>query len=84
MHALSLIVLLQGLKDYNKEAVYVVYFIYFTADTHIFIAGSEDPSKLNSDIHYLWAQNHTLKEQLNQAARGIDTNMYLSPQLMTV
>ncbi|XP_060791643.1 CDK5 regulatory subunit-associated protein 2 isoform X2 [Neoarius graeffei] len=38
-------------------------------DTHIFIAGSEDPSKLNSDIHYLWAQNHTLKEQLNQAAR---------------
>ncbi|MCJ8741063.1 hypothetical protein PDJAM_G00066390 [Pangasius djambal] len=39
------------------------------ADTHIFIAGSEDPSKRNSDIHYLWAQNHTLKEQLNQAAR---------------
>ncbi|XP_053505270.1 CDK5 regulatory subunit-associated protein 2 isoform X8 [Ictalurus furcatus] len=38
-------------------------------DTHIFIAGSEDPSKMNSDIHYLWAQNHTLKEQLNQAAR---------------
>ncbi|XP_053096021.1 CDK5 regulatory subunit-associated protein 2 isoform X4 [Pangasianodon hypophthalmus] len=38
-------------------------------DTHIFIAGSEDASKLNSDIHYLWAQNHTLKEQLNQAAR---------------
>ncbi|XP_047661354.1 CDK5 regulatory subunit-associated protein 2 isoform X2 [Tachysurus fulvidraco] len=39
------------------------------ADTHIFIAGSEDASKLNSDVHYLWAQNHTLKEQLNQAAR---------------
>ncbi|KAK3524591.1 hypothetical protein QTP70_029906 [Hemibagrus guttatus] len=39
------------------------------ADTRIFIAGSEDPSMLNSDIHYLWAQNHTLKEQLNQAAR---------------
>ncbi|KAI5612920.1 myomegalin isoform X4 [Silurus asotus] len=40
------------------------------ADTHIFIAGSEDPSKLNSDISYLLAQNHTLKEQLNQAERG--------------
>ncbi|XP_058270947.1 CDK5 regulatory subunit-associated protein 2 isoform X3 [Hemibagrus wyckioides] len=39
------------------------------ADTRIFIAGSEDPSMLNSDIHYLWAQNHTLKEQLNLAAR---------------
>lgn len=37
-------------------------------DTHIFIR-SEDPSKLSSDVHYLWAQNHTLKEQLNQAAR---------------
>ncbi|KAF7696828.1 hypothetical protein HF521_005246 [Silurus meridionalis] len=40
------------------------------ADTHIFIAGSEDPSKLNSDISYLLAQNHTLKEQLSQSARG--------------
>ncbi|KAF4076987.1 hypothetical protein AMELA_G00202890 [Ameiurus melas] len=39
------------------------------ADTHIFIAGSEDPSKMNCDLHYLWAHNHTLKEQLNQAAR---------------
>ncbi|XP_053334053.1 CDK5 regulatory subunit-associated protein 2 isoform X6 [Clarias gariepinus] len=39
------------------------------ADTHIFISGSQDSTKLNSDVRYLWAQNHTLKEQLNQAAR---------------
>lgn len=77
MHAQSPSVLLQGLKGYSKEAVYVMdYVISFSADTQIFIAASEEPSKLNSDIHYLWAQNHTLKEQLNQAARGIHTDTH--------
>ncbi|XP_062868121.1 CDK5 regulatory subunit-associated protein 2 isoform X2 [Trichomycterus rosablanca] len=38
-------------------------------ETNIFIAGSEDPAQLKIDLRFLWAQNQTLKEQLNQAAR---------------
>ncbi|XP_056302871.1 CDK5 regulatory subunit-associated protein 2 isoform X2 [Danio aesculapii] len=37
--------------------------------TNIFIAGSEDQSHISSELHFLQAQNHTLKEQLNQGAR---------------
>ncbi|KAF4098928.1 hypothetical protein G5714_020958 [Onychostoma macrolepis] len=37
--------------------------------TNIFIAGSEDQAHINSELHFLLAQNHTLKEQLNQGAR---------------
>lgn len=76
MHCLSAV--LHGLRNYN--VAYIIYFICFPAGNHIFISGSEDPSKLDSDIHYLWAQNHTLKEQLNQAARGIHTDAHLSSQ----
>lgn len=39
------------------------------AATNIFIAGSEDQSHISSELHFLLAQNHTLKEQLNQGAR---------------
>ncbi|XP_016404095.1 myomegalin-like isoform X3 [Sinocyclocheilus rhinocerous] len=37
--------------------------------TNIFIAGSEDQAHISSELHFLLAQNHTLKEQLNQGAR---------------
>ncbi|XP_051961433.1 myomegalin-like isoform X2 [Xyrauchen texanus] len=37
--------------------------------TNIFIAGSEDQGHISSELHFLLAQNHTLKEQLNQGAR---------------
>ncbi|XP_051534202.1 CDK5 regulatory subunit-associated protein 2-like isoform X2 [Myxocyprinus asiaticus] len=37
--------------------------------TNIFIAGSEDQAHFSSELHFLLAQNHTLKEQLNQGAR---------------
>ncbi|XP_073727649.1 CDK5 regulatory subunit-associated protein 2 isoform X3 [Misgurnus anguillicaudatus] len=37
--------------------------------TNIFIAGSEDQGHINSELHFLLAQNQTLKEQLNQGAR---------------
>ncbi|XP_073790416.1 CDK5 regulatory subunit-associated protein 2 isoform X37 [Danio rerio] len=37
--------------------------------TNIFIAGSEDQSHISSELHFLLAQNHSLKEQLNQGAR---------------
>ncbi|XP_036444694.1 myomegalin-like isoform X2 [Colossoma macropomum] len=37
--------------------------------TNIFIAGSEEPAQLTSELHLLLAQNRTLKEQLNQGAR---------------
>lgn len=39
------------------------------AATNIFIAGSEDQSHISSELHFLLAQNHSLKEQLNQGAR---------------
>ncbi|XP_051537417.1 myomegalin-like isoform X2 [Myxocyprinus asiaticus] len=39
------------------------------AATNIFIAGSEDQGHISSELHFLLAQNHTLKEQLNQGAR---------------
>ncbi|KAI4905002.1 hypothetical protein NFI96_016457 [Prochilodus magdalenae] len=37
--------------------------------TNIFIAGSEEPAQLTSELHFLLAQNRTIKEQLNQGAR---------------
>ncbi|XP_042603548.1 CDK5 regulatory subunit-associated protein 2-like isoform X1 [Cyprinus carpio] len=37
--------------------------------TNIFITGSEDQTHISSELHFLLAQNHTLKEQLNQGAR---------------
>ncbi|XP_073727654.1 CDK5 regulatory subunit-associated protein 2 isoform X8 [Misgurnus anguillicaudatus] len=40
-----------------------------SAATNIFIAGSEDQGHINSELHFLLAQNQTLKEQLNQGAR---------------
>ncbi|XP_026091054.1 CDK5 regulatory subunit-associated protein 2-like isoform X3 [Carassius auratus] len=40
-----------------------------SAATNIFIAGSEDHAHISSELHFLLAQNHTLKEQLNQGAR---------------
>lgn len=43
----------------------------WSAATNIFIAGSEDhQSHISSELHFLLTQNHTLKEQLNQGARG--------------
>ncbi|XP_017540970.1 CDK5 regulatory subunit-associated protein 2 isoform X3 [Pygocentrus nattereri] len=39
------------------------------AATNIFIAGSEEPAQLSSELHLLLAQNRSLKEQLNQGAR---------------
>ncbi len=38
--------------------------------TNIFIAGPEDQAHISSELHFLLTQNHTLKEQLNQGARG--------------
>ncbi|XP_030622929.1 CDK5 regulatory subunit-associated protein 2 [Chanos chanos] len=40
-----------------------------TAATNIFIAGAEEQGQLTNEIRFLLAQNHTLKEQLNQGAR---------------
>ncbi|XP_016146456.1 myomegalin-like [Sinocyclocheilus grahami] len=40
-----------------------------SAATNIFIAGSEEQAHISSELHFLLAQNHTLKEQLNQGAR---------------
>ncbi|XP_051959651.1 centrosome-associated protein CEP250-like [Xyrauchen texanus] len=37
--------------------------------TNIIIAGSEDQAHFSSELHFLLAQNHALKEQLNQGAR---------------
>ncbi|XP_072517412.1 uncharacterized protein [Salminus brasiliensis] len=37
--------------------------------TNIFIGGSEEPGQLTSELHFLLAQNRTLKEQLSQGAR---------------
>uniref|UniRef100_A0A671Q9U8 CDK5 regulatory subunit-associated protein 2-like n=1 Tax=Sinocyclocheilus anshuiensis TaxID=1608454 RepID=A0A671Q9U8_9TELE len=40
-----------------------------SAATNIFIAGSEEQAHISSELHFLLAQNHTLKEQLNQGVR---------------
>ncbi|XP_007256630.3 CDK5 regulatory subunit-associated protein 2 isoform X1 [Astyanax mexicanus] len=39
------------------------------AATNIFIAGSEEPGQLTSELQFLLAQNRTLKEQLSQGSR---------------
>ena len=50
---------------------------YLPIGTNIFVAGSEEPTQLTSELHFLLAQNRTIKEQLNQGARGEHNHTHL-------